>query len=73
MDDFLTTEEASNLLDCHQNWIRELCRDGKIECKRFGRSWMVSRTSLEAYKNKPHEKPGPKPKKEPGDKPGSEV
>ena len=59
--DWITTGEASDMSGLTNDWIRKMCRKGIIECRRFGRDWMVSRSSLDDYLNTPR-KTGPKPK-----------
>ncbi len=48
-DDWITTDEAAEISDYHSEYIRELIRAGRIKAQKWGRSWQVSRSSLQAY------------------------
>jgi len=63
MNDLIPTSEAAKIADLSPSQIGNLARKGQIEGKRFGRTWAVSRASVEAYAAKWH-KPGPKPKEQ---------
>jgi uncharacterized protein (DUF433 family) len=60
--EFITAEEAAELLGVsHQSRrVAQLCRDGKLECRKVANRWMVSRQSAEAYA-KSNRNPGRKP------------
>jgi len=49
MDDWITTSEAAKLVGYHPKHIRRLATSGVVEARKFGRDWMVSRSSLLAY------------------------
>ena len=60
---YITTAEAAQLTGYTDAYIRELIKDGRIDAKKYGRSWMVSRASLLAHKRQADElgaKRGPK-------------
>jgi excisionase family DNA binding protein len=59
MEDFISTKEAAKLADLSKEHIGWLLRHGKIEGRKIGRDWVVSRASVEAYARQWH-KPGPK-------------
>jgi len=44
--EWLTTSESADMSGYHPEYIRELLRDGKIEGRKFGIAWQVSRQSL---------------------------
>lgn len=44
-----TTLEASFHLKICADRVRELCRQGKISHKRFGRRYMMSATDIQTY------------------------
>jgi len=46
MEEWLTTFEASRISDYELDYIRKLIRAGKIEGRKWGQSWQVSRQSL---------------------------
>jgi excisionase family DNA binding protein len=45
----LSPKEAAELHDVTDSWIRQLLRDGAVDGRRIGRSWLVSRSSLAAF------------------------
>jgi len=49
MEKWITTRDAASLAGTSQDYIRALVRDGKINGKKFGSTWMVERKSLEQY------------------------
>lgn len=59
-EEWITTEEAGEIVGVTRAHIRYLIKNLKLEAKRFGRSWMVKRESAEAY-SKLERKTGPKP------------
>lgn len=64
LDNWLTTEEAAELVGFHPEWIRDLARDGKVTARKFGFAWMIDRKSLLAYvagQEAAGRKRGPKP------------
>ena len=59
-DEWITTQEAAEIIGVTRNHIRYLIQQSKLEAKKFGRAWMVSRESAEKYAAT-ERKPGPKP------------
>ena len=57
--DWITTTEAAEISGFSSQWVRELCDEGDVTCRKFGRNWQVSRTSLLAYVES-ERRPGPK-------------
>jgi hypothetical protein len=51
-EDWITTVEASNLSKYHLDHLRRLLRNGDIQGKKWGNTWMVSRMSLVTYLRK---------------------
>ncbi len=49
---FLTVAEAAEVSGYCQQYIRALCRADKLICVKVGRSIIVKRSSLEAWKAK---------------------
>ncbi len=43
---FIPSKDASKLSGYAPDYIGQLCRGGKLECRRVGRSWFVEETSL---------------------------
>ena len=61
--DWITTGEAARQSAYHPERIRTLIREGKIEAKKFGIVWMVSKSSVLLYMRQVQrmgEKRGPK-------------
>ena len=48
-EDWITTAEAIKLSGYSADYLRELIRTGKIEGRKFGIVWQVSKQSLLAY------------------------
>ncbi len=48
-EQWLTTAQAAQLTGFHPDYIRKLMQQGKIEGKKWGREWQVSRASLLKY------------------------
>lgn len=57
---WLTTEDASKITGYNTEHIRRLVRAGKVDAKKWGREWMIKRSSLIEYMN--NEGRGPKSK-----------
>lgn len=49
MDGTISVAEAAALGRYHQEWIRRLIRQGKIQARKIGRVWFVNIKSLENY------------------------
>jgi excisionase family DNA binding protein len=63
-DNWITTAEAARLTGYHPEHVRRLLLAGKVEARKFGPTWQVSRASLLAYVRKAEKrgkKRGPKP------------
>lgn len=63
-DDWLTINEAADLVNYHEETIRELARDRKIIARKISIVWQVSQKSLLDYVEKVEKlggKRGPKP------------
>lgn len=60
---YITSREAAEILgiDHKSHRVAQLCRSGRLDCRKIGRDWLVSRQSVEAYARSSR-KPGPKPK-----------
>jgi len=60
LDDWITPQEASELIGVTPNQVRHLARTGTIKARKFGRAWMINRASAQAYAASDR-RPGPKP------------
>jgi excisionase family DNA binding protein len=47
MDEFMSTIEAAERLGITYERVTQLVKAGKLNAKKFGRDWMVSRQSVE--------------------------
>ena len=59
VDQWVTTTEAAQISGYHVEHIRRLIRDGHILARKWGKEWMVDKSSLLDYL-KIEKKPGPK-------------
>jgi excisionase family DNA binding protein len=62
LNDWLTTTEAARLTGYNIQYIRRLVRSNKVESKKWGRDWMISRASLLAYRTEDQRR-GPRQKR----------
>ena len=54
IDEYISVEEASKILDYRKESIALLCRQGKFEgVKRIGHQWFIPRKSVENYVKAP--------------------
>ena len=51
-EDFISSKKASELFGYAPDHIGRLCRLGKVEAKRVGKDWFVSREGLFKYQSK---------------------
>jgi len=51
LNEIMSTEEASRLWGVHQDHVKRLCREGKVTCRKIGKTYVLE-------KNQP--KPGAK-------------
>ena len=47
---YISANRASKLINYAQDYIGQLCRAGKLECKMVGRSWFVTEESLHVHR-----------------------
>ena len=52
LEELITTAEAAEISGYHQEYIRRLLKEGRIEGKKFGLVWQVKRASLKDYLEK---------------------
>ena len=50
---YISAKEASLLISYSKDYIGQLCRADKVDCKQIGRIWYVSEESILNYKNFP--------------------
>lgn len=48
-DELITTAEAADISGYHNEYIRRLLKEGRIEGKKFGPIWQVYKASLTKY------------------------
>jgi len=49
--DVLSVAEAAKTLGCSHVWVRVLARSGRLRARRAGRTWLIDRASLDAYRH----------------------
>ncbi len=42
----LTTKQVSEITGYHQDYIKQLCQQGKLKCTKFGRQWSIPKSEL---------------------------
>jgi excisionase family DNA binding protein len=47
--EWITTQEAAEIMGIHEESVRRLCRKGEIKARKFGISWMVGKKAAETY------------------------
>jgi len=52
LKEFITTEEASQLLDFHVVHVRRMLREGDLKGEKVGHTWLVLRKSVDDYLKK---------------------
>lgn len=55
--EWLTTEQAGEMLEYDQSQVRRLIKSGKIKGQKFGRDWMVDKSSLLEFKSQVQSQP----------------
>jgi len=43
LDGIMSTEEASRLWGVHQDHVKRLCREGKVVCRKIGKTYILSK------------------------------
>jgi excisionase family DNA binding protein len=43
LDEIMSTEEASRLWGVHQDHVKRLCREGKVVCRKFGKTYILEK------------------------------
>lgn len=46
MDEYITVEELAKIANVHTETVRRWLKAGKIEGKKFGKSWRISKNEL---------------------------
>ena len=59
----LSVHEAHERTGYHREWIRRLCRQGKIKAEIVGQVYFINEESLLAYADSMKEIAGPRPRK----------
>jgi excisionase family DNA binding protein len=50
LPDYITTEEAAEILGYHPESVRDLIRAGKLRADKKGGAWWIYRESVQEYK-----------------------
>lgn len=61
-EDWITTLEAAELSGYDPEHVRRLARAGKIDAKKWGQEWMISKVSILKYRQDEGRKPKKKQK-----------
>ncbi|MEM1213840.1 MAG: helix-turn-helix domain-containing protein [Planctomycetota bacterium] len=56
----LVVAEAAETLGVTEGRVRQLCRDGELDARAAGGTWLIDRQSAESYQRRPR---GREPKK----------
>jgi hypothetical protein len=46
LDNVIGVEDASKILDLSPGTIKNMCAQGKLECKKIGNTWVIDKTKL---------------------------
>lgn len=60
----MTTADAAARLGCSQEWMRRLCKEGRIPCTFEGRDWHIKEEDLPKRLADIPKKPMGRPRKE---------
>ena len=52
VEEFVDIKEGSNLTGYSEAWLRIMASQGKIEARKIGNAWALSKASLLAFKEK---------------------
>lgn len=44
LDNVIGVDEAAKLWNLSPGYIKNLCAEGKIKCKKIGKTWVIDRT-----------------------------
>jgi excisionase family DNA binding protein len=50
LDNIIGVEEAARILGLSPGTVKNMCADGKLECKKIGKTWVLDTTKLEEKK-----------------------
>lgn len=51
LNDYVTTQDASKLLQFHVEHVRRMLRDGDLKGLKVGKTWLVLRESITRYQD----------------------
>ena len=54
-----TTDEAADYLGLDRSLIARYCRQGRLEGRKAGRDWVITKSALDAFKKIPREPGNP--------------
>jgi excisionase family DNA binding protein len=43
LNEIMSTDEASKLWGVHQDHVKRLCREGKVVCRKFGKTYILQK------------------------------
>ena len=50
----ISTDHAAQLLGCSAEYVRRLCRSGRLAGRRIGRAWLIDQVSFDSYRHGGH-------------------
>lgn len=50
LNEFVTVTAAAKILDFHPETVRRLIRDGVLTAQKWGKEWLVLKSSVDEYK-----------------------
>jgi excisionase family DNA binding protein len=51
LNNIIGVEEAARILGLSPGTVKNMCAEGKLECKKIGKTWVLYKTKLEVKKN----------------------
>lgn len=58
-ESIFTVEEAADKLGVERSVVCRYCRLGRLKARKFGNSWVITRSALEEFAKKPRERGNP--------------
>jgi excisionase family DNA binding protein len=46
LDNIIGVEEAAKILNLSPGTVKNMCAQGKIACKKIGKTWVIDKTKL---------------------------
>lgn len=62
LSQYITTKEAAEMMGLHRRYVRTLVLQGRVTSVKFGKNYLISRASAQAFKRDPLGRGRPKAK-----------